>query len=36
MKEVKKCSISGIAFTMDVDAYEALDAYLESLKKSYR
>lgn len=36
MKEVKKCSISGIAFTMDVDAYEALDAYLESLKKSYK
>lgn len=36
MKEVKKCSISGVAFTMDVDAYEALDAYLESLKKSYR
>lgn len=35
-KEVKKCSISGIAFTMDVDAYEALDAYLESLKKSYK
>ena len=36
MKEVKKCSISGVAFTMDVDAYEALDAYLESLKKSYQ
>lgn len=36
MKEVKKCSISGVAFTMDVDAYEALDAYLESLKQSYK
>ena len=36
MKEVKKCSISGVAFTMDVDAYEALDTYLESLKKSYQ
>lgn len=36
MKEVKKCSISGVAFTMDVDAYEALDAYLESLKKNYK
>ena len=35
MKEVKKCSISGVAFTMDTDAYEALDAYLDSLKKSY-
>lgn len=36
MKEVKKCSISGIAFTMDVDAYEALDAYIESLKQNYK
>ena len=36
MKEVKKCSISGVAFTMDTDAYEALAAYLDSLKKSYK
>ncbi len=36
MKEVKKCSISGVAVTMDTDAYEALEAYLDSLKKSYR
>lgn len=35
MKEVKKCSISGVAFTMDTDAYEALESYIESLKKSY-
>ena len=35
MKEVKKCSISGIAFTIDVDAYEMLSRYLESLRKSY-
>lgn len=35
MKEVKKCSISGVAFTLDADAYEALEAYLESLKKAY-
>lgn len=35
MKEVKKCSLSGVAFTLDIDAYEALAAYLESLKKSY-
>lgn len=35
MKEVKKCSISGVAFTMDTDAYEALDNYLKSLQKSY-
>ena len=36
MKEVKKCSISGVAFTMDVDAYEALETYLESLKTTYK
>ncbi len=35
MKEVKKCSLSGVAFTMDADAYETLKAYLESLKKAY-
>lgn len=35
MNEVKKCSLSGVAFTMDTDAFEALDAYLESLKKTY-
>lgn len=35
MKEVKKCSISGIAFTIDVDAYEVLSRYLESLRRSY-
>ena len=26
MKEVKKCSISGVAFTMDADAYQELGA----------
>lgn len=36
MNEVKKCSISGVAFTLDADAYEALETYLASLKKSYR
>ena len=36
MKEVKKCSISGVAFTMDTDAYEALETYLESLKTTYK
>lgn len=36
MKEVKKCSLSGVAFTMDTDAYEALEAYLESLKATYK
>lgn len=36
MKEVKKCSISGVAFTMDTDAYQELESYLESLKKTYK
>ena len=36
MKEVKKCSISGVAFTMDTDAYQELEDYLESLKKTYK
>ena len=36
MKEVKKCSISGVAFTMDIDAYTTLAAYLESLKATYK
>lgn len=36
MNEVKKCSLSGVAFTMDVEAYDALDTYLESLKKTYK
>ena len=36
MKEVKKCSISGVAFTMDAAAYEALETYLESLKTTYK
>ncbi len=35
MKEVRKCSISGVAFTLDVDAFEALNRYIESLKQAY-
>lgn len=35
MKEVKKCSLSGVAFTMDTDAYDTLSQYLNTLKKSY-
>lgn len=35
MKEVKKCSISGVAFTLDTDAYETLGHYLNALKKTY-
>ena len=36
MNEVKKCSLSGVAFTMDVEAYETLSSYLESLKNTYK
>lgn len=36
MNEVKKCSISGIAFTMEVDAYKTLNEYIETLKSTYR
>lgn len=35
MNEVKKCSISGIAFTMSIDAYNALRRYLDTLKERY-
>ncbi len=36
MNEVKRCSLSGVAFTMDTDAYEALNEYLNTLRHSYR
>ncbi|MCX4301041.1 MAG: PspC domain-containing protein [Alistipes sp.] len=36
MNEVKKCSISGVAFTLDIDAYEELERYLESLRQAYK
>lgn len=36
MKEVTKCSISGVAFTLDNDAYEVLKEYLDSLRENYR
>ncbi len=36
MKEVIKCSISGVAFTMDADAYETLKEYLDTLKSKYK
>lgn len=35
MKEVKKCSLSGLAFTLETDAYELLRGYLGELKKTY-
>lgn len=36
MKEVVKCSISGVAFTMEASAYRKLSDYLETLKRAYR
>ena len=36
MNEVKKCSISGVAFTLDADAYRTLVEYLDSLQETYR
>lgn len=36
MNEVKKCSLSGIAFTMDTEAYNELKLYLETLEKRYK
>lgn len=35
MNEVINISIAGIAFIFDTDAYEALKAYLDNLKKAY-
>ena len=35
MNEVRKCSLSGVAFTMDADAYTTLAEYVETLKKNY-
>lgn len=36
MKETKKCSLSGLAFTMEEDAYRTLKEYLDSLKAAYK
>lgn len=35
MNEVIKCSISGIGFTLDTDAYQALRTYLDTLCETY-
>ncbi len=35
MNEIKKCSIAGISFSMEQDAYNRLDNYLVSLHKAY-
>lgn len=36
MKETKKCSISGLSFIMEEDAYNTLKEYLDSLNKAYK
>ena len=36
MKEVIKCSIAGMAFTLDTDAYDTLRRYLDTLNDTYR
>ena len=36
MNEIKKCSISGIAFVFEKVAYNRLNEYIESLKKAYK
>lgn len=36
MKEIEKISISGIAFTLELDAIESLNNYLESLRNYYK
>lgn len=36
MNEVKKCSIAGLAFTFDEDAYQKMSQYLDSLNKAYK
>ena len=35
MNDIKKCSISGVGFTIEKVAYERLNDYLASLKKAY-
>lgn len=35
MNEVKKCSLSGISFMLESDAYAMLKEYVETLEKSY-
>lgn len=35
MNEIKRCSISGVGFTLEKGAYNRLNDYLQSLRKSY-
>ena len=36
MNAIKKCSISGISFTLETEAYHRLNAYIDSLNKAYK
>ena len=36
MNEIKKCSIGGISFTLEQNAYDALCTYIDSLKAAYK
>ena len=36
MNEIKKCSIAGVSFTLESDAYDVLSTYIESLKETYK
>ena len=36
MNEIKKCSISGVAFTFEKVAYNRLSEYIDSLKRAYK
>ncbi len=36
MNEIKKCSIAGVSFTLENDAYDVLSTYIESLKDTYK
>lgn len=36
MNEIKKCSISGIAFILETEAYNRINDYIHSLKRAYK
>ncbi len=36
MNEIKKCSIAGVSFTLEKNAYEALQTYIKSLNDTYK
>ena len=35
MDQIKKCSLAGISFTLEADAYAALEGYIQSLQEAY-